>query len=126
MKTIIVSRHPAAIKWINKYYPDFNGIIKSHIAEDEIIGNRIIGTLPVQLAALAAEYFHLSIKVPAEMRGKELSIEDMVQFGCKIERFTIKKFVRESPKGWIEMTDRIIGYWGFFNLYCAKCVQDSE
>lgn len=92
MKKIIVSRHKGAVYWIKKHYPKFSKFDHlNHVNEDDIKGNIVIGTLPINLAVLAKEYWHLSMKIPVEMRGKEFTIEDMENFNCKIEKYTIKK-----------------------------------
>nr|BDI55091.1 MAG: CRISPR-Cas system-associated protein Csx16 [uncultured archaeon] len=89
---IIVSRHAGAINWLKKHYPKFSNLKHlTHISEEEIKDRIIIGTLPVNLAVLAKEYWHLSMNVPLEMRGKELTVEDMENFNCKIENYKILK-----------------------------------
>jgi len=67
-------------------------VYKTHITKSEIEGNVIIGTLPINLAVLAKEYWHLSMNVPAEKRGQELTLEDMESFDCKIEQYRILKY----------------------------------
>lgn len=115
MKTIIVTRHPGALAWLQKRHPeltsemcsgcqglggncmtcDGSGYLPSStrvIAQatpKDLTGNRIIGILPVDLAALCGEYWALNMRIPAEMRGKELTCEDMERFGCSIKRFLV-------------------------------------
>lgn len=92
-KKIFVSRHKGAYGWFNKHHPKLaeNCEYKNHIITEEIAGNIIIGTLPINLSVNAEEYWHLTMNIPAEMRGKELTIEDMEALDCKIERYEIKK-----------------------------------
>jgi CRISPR-associated protein Csx16 len=91
MKTIIVTRHLGALEWLRKHHPELGEAkVVSHASPDDLQGNRVIGVLPVNLAALCAEYWHLSMQVPPEARGKELSAEEMEQFGCSIERFIVR------------------------------------
>ena len=93
--TIFVSRHPGAIAWIQKHHPEFGEAkVIGHATPGDIKGNRIIGVLPVDLASLAGEYWHLTMRLPPEARGKELSLEEMEQYGCSIERYEIVHFPR--------------------------------
>lgn len=93
-RTFLVSRHPGAIRWLQRQgYPAV--IHRSHLDVDEIrAGDRVIGTLPVHLAArvcgLGAEYHHLAVDVPAAMRGRELGEAEMAAcrarlLPCRVE-----------------------------------------
>jgi len=91
MTTIIITRHPGALKWIYRHtgFKDVKHI--QHASEADIRGNRVIGTLPVHLAAMAGEYWHLTMDIPPHLRGKELSCEQMEQLGCKIVCYKLTK-----------------------------------
>ena len=93
MTTYFISRHPGAIEWA----------ARQHIPVDERLahlnpatikaGDTVIGSLPVNLAAkvcaAGAAYWHLSLEVTTDLRGKELTAEDMERLGACIERFDI-------------------------------------
>ncbi len=57
-------------------------------------GDTVLGTLPVNLIAEVCKrggrYFHLTLELPAEARGKELTAEDMRHFGARLEEFSAK------------------------------------
>lgn len=57
------------------------------------LGDIVIGSLPVNLAgevcARGGAYLHLSIDLPAELRGRELSAEQMRACGARLERFVV-------------------------------------
>ena len=96
----IVTRHKGAVEWIREHYPIFNRfVVIPHITEEQVKGSIIIGTLPVNLAVLAKEYWHLSMMIPMEMRGKELTLEDMEEFGCQIVKYKIEKADQDTRKG---------------------------
>ena len=95
----IVTRHKGAVAWIKKHYGIFsNFIVIPHISKEQIKGNIIIGTLPIDLAVLAGEYWHLSMKIPLEMSGKEFTVEDMEEFGCQIVKYKIEKADQDTRK----------------------------
>lgn len=53
----------------------------------------VIGSLPVNLAAVVCQrggrYLNLSVALPAELRGKELSADQLDQHGARLEEFRI-------------------------------------
>ena len=94
-RTLFVSRHPGAAEWA----------AQEHIAVDEFVehldmerierGNTVIGTLPVQLITrlceLGARYRHLTLDMPADMRGRELSACDLRACNARLEGFTARR-----------------------------------
>jgi CRISPR-associated protein Csx16 len=58
----------------------------------------VLGTLPVNLAAEVCErggrYLHLSLDLPPEFRGRELTPADMQRFGARLEEFSIHRAER--------------------------------
>ena len=58
-------------------------------------GDRVIGTLPVHLAAQVcargAAYWHLSLELPAHKRGQELSAQELKSFGAALQRFDVQR-----------------------------------
>jgi len=90
MKTIIVTRHKGALKWLQKYHPEFKDCkVNDHVSPEDLKGNIVVGVLPVHLASMCVEYWHMEMDVPREYRGKELSLEDMERFGCHITRYNV-------------------------------------
>lgn len=57
-------------------------------------GDIVIGSLPVNLAAQVcaggAAYFHLTLELSAELRGKELSADDLESLGARVEAFGVQ------------------------------------
>ena len=58
------------------------------------VGDVIIGTLPVHLAAevwkRGARYLHLSLDLPEEKRGLELSVDDMARLGARLQEYRVE------------------------------------
>ncbi len=94
MTTYMISRHPGALEWLRSQgiEPDHS---LSHL-ENQVLqpGDLVIGTLPLHLACRVceqgAEYWHLSLDIPAEWRGIELSPEQMQACQARLERFVVK------------------------------------
>lgn len=94
MTTWFVSRHPGAREWAAEEGITVDTLV-DHLDLDRIApGDVVIGSLPVNLAAAVcsggARYLHLSIDLPLEARGKELSAGDMHRYGARIEAFDVR------------------------------------
>ena len=102
-----VSRHPGAIEWAKRQHFVINRWVE-HLDPAEVqAGDIVIGTLPVNLAAdvckRGARYLHLSLKIPAEWRGREFSIDELQQFAAHIEPYRVEKTSHESPRSLYEL-----------------------
>lgn len=95
MSTWFVSRHPGAVAWAKR-----QGIAVDHQLghldpQQVAAGDSVIGTLPINLAAevcaRGARYYHLALKVPAEMRGTELDAEQLERLGARLEPYLIQR-----------------------------------
>jgi CRISPR-associated protein Csx16 len=101
MTTYFVTRHPGARDWAQD-----EGIQVDHLVDHLDVaqvqaGDVVIGSLPVNLAAQVCErgarYLHLSLDLPPELRGKELTAEDMRVLGARIEEYMV--FRKGAAKG---------------------------
>jgi CRISPR-associated protein Csx16 len=95
MTTFFISRHHGALAWIRKHDIAFDRHMP-HLDMDDIHpGDVVIGSLPVNLAAEAcargAIYRHLSIKLEAADRGRELSVEEMDACEATLENYHVEK-----------------------------------
>ena len=75
MDTVIVTRHAGLVEWLKRR--GIEGEVVSHADEDTVRGKLVYGVLPYRLAALADEFVEVSMNVPAELRGKELTADDI-------------------------------------------------
>lgn len=90
-----VSRHPGAIEWAARQGIRVDRQV-THLDIDQVrAGDTVIGTLPVHLAAevcaRGARFFNLSLDVPPEVRGCELSADDLERFGARIEEYEVQR-----------------------------------
>lgn len=95
MTTFFVSRHPGAADWARE-----QGLVVDravvHLDPAEVqAGDVVIGTLPVNLAAevcaRGGRYLHLSLDLPADWRGRELSAADMRAWGARLEAYRVQR-----------------------------------
>jgi CRISPR-associated protein Csx16 len=94
MTTWFISRHPGAIDWAKRQHLSVDRF-EPHLDIALIhVGDTVIGSLPVNLAAKVcardAAYWHLSLALPAAMRGVELSADKLDLLGARIEPFDVK------------------------------------
>ncbi len=93
MTTYYITRHPGAIEWaaqkglcIDQCVPHLDPTVVRQ-------GDTVIGSLPVNLAAqvcaVGVAYWHLSVELTAELRGRELSAMDMHTLGACIEPYLV-------------------------------------
>ena len=93
MTVWFVSRHPGAVDWAKTQGISVDRWV-AHLVLSEIEAcDTVIGTLPVQLAAQVcakgARYLNLSLDLPFEWRGRELSVEELSAVNARLEEFEI-------------------------------------
>lgn len=94
MRSWFVSRHPGAVEWIRDMGVEID-LWVSHLDLCELVpGDVVIGTLPLpqvaELQSRGATYWHLALDLPAEMRGKELSVAEMRRFGARLQCYKVE------------------------------------
>ncbi|MGH6627379.1 MAG: CRISPR-associated protein Csx16 [Burkholderiaceae bacterium] len=94
MITWLVSRHPGAVEWARRQGVPIDRVVAHLSPADVRAGDTVIGTLPVNLAAAVcqsgAQYLHVSLELPAHLRGHELSADQLEALGARLEAFRIE------------------------------------
>ncbi len=94
MTTFFISRHPGALAWARSEGIAFDQQVEHLDLQRVQSGDRVIGSLPVNLAAeicaLGAEYHHLSLQLPREFRGRELNPDQLRQAGARLQRYHVE------------------------------------
>ena len=95
MTTYFISRHSGAIDWAKQQGIEVDEQPRHFDAEQTRPGDTIIGTLPVNLIAkvceLGGRYLHLSLDLPADARGKELTPEEMTKYNARLEEYKAER-----------------------------------
>jgi CRISPR-associated protein Csx16 len=95
MTTYFVTRHPGARDWAAEEGLAVERVL-AHLDPSLIVpGDQVIGSLPVNLAAevcaRGGRYLHLSLDLPPELRGRELSAEQMRACGARVEDYQVSR-----------------------------------
>ncbi len=91
---VIISRHDAFVEFLK-----MKGILHgdeqviSHVSNPDVIDGKVVITsgLPMHLAAKARCVIVVSMNIPPEMRGKEMSVDDMEKFFVGIDAFKVER-----------------------------------
>ena len=78
---IVVTRHAALIEYLKEIglATDETSVV-SNATPDVVRGKNVFGVLPHSLSCLTATFTEVPLNLPPEMRGRELTIEDMREY----------------------------------------------
>lgn len=71
----IITRHPALVEYLREQ--GIEGEVISHASPETVKGQDVVGVLPLSLSCLCNSFKEVSMVIPAELRGKELSLDDI-------------------------------------------------
>jgi CRISPR-associated protein Csx16 len=101
MSTYFVTRHSGAKQWALQEGISVDAQL-DHLNIDELqAGDTVLGSLPVNLVAelnaKGVRYFHLTLPLTEQLRGKDISAELMRELGAKLEEYSVKKIETIQP-----------------------------
>lgn len=95
MTTYFVTRHAGAKQWATEQGIQVDYLVDHLNIGDLHDGDSVLGSLPVNLVAelnaKGVRYFHLTLPLSEQLRGKEISAELMRELGAKLEEFVVQK-----------------------------------
>ena len=62
----------------------------SHATPENVRGRHVLGVLPHSLSCLCESFTEVPLNLPADMRGKELTAEDVRQFAGQPVTYTVR------------------------------------
>jgi putative CRISPR-associated protein (TIGR02620 family) len=90
--TIIITRHKALVEFlIETGMVTAETPIIAHATSKDVEGMHVIGVLPLHLAALAATVTEIPLDIPAELRGKELDLDQVRRFAGDPVTYSVRK-----------------------------------
>ena len=80
-EVVVVTRHSGLVWYLIEIGLISEGAsVLSHATPDDVRGRHVIGVLPLRLAALAALVTEVPLDIPPELRGVELTLEQVRQY----------------------------------------------
>ena len=91
MEIIIITRHQGMVNYLAAQ--GITGQVIAHVsAPDQVRGAHVYGAIPLHLAALAASVTVVDMPtLPAEMRGQDLTAEQMTQYGATMSTYCVRR-----------------------------------
>lgn len=94
-RLVVVTRHPGAADWVQSLLRQPVQVV-SHLHEHAIEpGVRYVGVFPLNLAAAicaaGAECWAISLQLPPELRGQELSAAQLDALGARLVRYQVSE-----------------------------------
>ena len=81
---IVITRHPALVEVLKELAPEVaSAKVLAQATAADVAGKHVYGVLPLHLAALADKVTAVTIITPPELRGVELSVEQVRQYMSK-------------------------------------------
>lgn len=81
MIDLIVTRHQGLVEYLTEIgLADSTTEVVSHASPDAVAGKNVCGVLPHSLSCLCESFTEIPLVLPADLRGKELTCEDVRQY----------------------------------------------
>ena len=90
-----VTRHAGARQWAVEQGMNVDRVVDHLDLHKVRAGDTVLGSLPVNLVAdlnaKGVRYFHLTLPLSSELRGKEISAEMMQDLGARLQEYEVRK-----------------------------------
>lgn len=89
---LVVTRHPGLVEFLRERglcTPDVTVI--SHASPEDVRGKHVCGVLPHSLSCLCESFTEVPLALPAELRGVELSVQQMRQYAGEPVTYIVRR-----------------------------------
>lgn len=92
VRPVVVTRHAALVEYLTELgvVPAGTEVV-AHATAEQVRGRHVFGVLPLHLAAEAASVTEVTLHVPAELRGVELTLEQVRQFAGPLVEYKVSR-----------------------------------
>lgn len=91
-ETVVITRHMALVQHLIETGVVPAGVeVIPHAKVEQFRGKRVVGPLPLHLAAEAASIVSVPLDLPPELRGVELTVEQVRQFAGLPQEFRVTR-----------------------------------
>ena len=92
MKTVVVTRHPGLVEVLREQGLVEEGVrVVAHAQVEDVAGCHVFGVLPYSLAAESEKLTEVTLALPPEARGKELSADEVRQYMRGVSTYKVQK-----------------------------------
>lgn len=89
---LIVTRHPALVQFLAEEL-GIEGEVIPHATPDMIRNRRVVGVLPLHLAALCESVTSVELNLPPELRGVELSLDQIKAHFVSCHTYVVRDLI---------------------------------
>lgn len=87
---LVVTRHPGLVEVLKDFgLCDQTTKVIDHATIDDVKGKHVIGVLPLSLARYTRTLTEITLTLPPELRGKELTAEEVRLYMTGINVYTV-------------------------------------
>ena len=87
---VVVTRHKALVDYLVEQGLVEEGVeVLEHVSASDVEGRNVIGVLPLSLAAHALTVTEIPLSLTREMRGKELTLDEVRSVACDPVTYTV-------------------------------------
>ena len=87
---LVVTRHKALVQYLKEEgIVGDNVEVIAHARPEDVAGRDVIGVLPHSLSCLTTSYTEVVMAVPAELRWKELTVEQVRELVREIRTYVV-------------------------------------
>ncbi len=92
MIDLIVTRHAGLVEYLKEEGIVPKGVeVIAHASPEAVQDRRVCGVLPHSLSCLTASFTEVPLRLPAELRGKELTAADVREYAGEPVTYEVKK-----------------------------------
>jgi len=98
MEKIVVTRYKGLVEYLRELdlIEDETQIV-AHANIEDVKDKHVLGVLPLWLSCHAAKITEIQLKLPAEKRGKELSVEEVRFFALSPRTYIVREVAFNDP-----------------------------
>ena len=90
-RQVVVTRHPALVAVLREEFGLGEDVrVLTHATVEDVEGAHVFGVLPLRLAAKAALLTEVSLNLPPELRGVELSVDQVREHLASLETYEVR------------------------------------
>lgn len=89
---VVVTRHVGLVDYLkSQKIIDDTAIIIEHATPENVTNKHVVGVLPHSLSCLTDSFTEVPLHIPAELRGAELTAEQMAQYAKPPVTYKVSK-----------------------------------